>query len=364
MDNKFIFESFESVSEQDWWNKIEKDLKGKALESLNIEIEDGISTAPLYMDKGSYKQNIVTANNDWFVCEAVISVTNEVQTNKEMLSALTGGANALELSITQVEINFEQLFKDIHLDYINLIFSAVPKAQVKTFVEGFLSYCNDKKYQNIKWSLRTDRGFLIKDIPIILDIIQLSRKHQQKPIACLHLDVNPTISYSEQVSAALKFANLWIEQLLDKALPIQDIAHLFSFKLDISSKFFPEIAKLRALNHLWLHLLEAYGLETSAPKVIHAYTVSNTNIENPYWDMIAATTQCLSAAISTVNLITVRPVILSEAQATFSRRIARNIQHLLKNESYIHKVSNPIDGAYYVEQLTQSIASKAWLSIL
>ena len=62
MGNKFIFESFESVSEQDWWNRIEKDLKGKALESLNIEVEEGITTSPLYTNKGAYNQSILTPN--------------------------------------------------------------------------------------------------------------------------------------------------------------------------------------------------------------------------------------------------------------------------------------------------------------
>jgi methylmalonyl-CoA mutase len=44
----------------------------------------------------------------------------------------------------------------------------------------------------------------------------------------------------------------------------------------------------------------------------------------------------------------------------FSERIARNQQLLLKEESYLDQVSDPAAGSYYIESLTDAIASEAW----
>ena len=44
----------------------------------------------------------------------------------------------------------------------------------------------------------------------------------------------------------------------------------------------------------------------------------------------------------------------------FSQRINRNIQIILKEEAFFDKVIDPAAGSYYIENLTDSIASHAW----
>ena len=51
---------------------------------------------------------------------------------------------------------------------------------------------------------------------------------------------------------------------------------------------------------------------------------------------------------------------LVENPTEFSKRIARNVELLLKNESHFDQVVDPAGGSYYVENLTQSIAAEAW----
>ena len=68
----------------------------------------------------------------------------------------------------------------------------------------------------------------------------------------------------------------------------------------------------------------------------------------------------MSAIIGGCNSLSVNPHNTEENNIDFANRIARNIQHLLKEEAFFDKVKNPADGAYYIEQLTEEIASKAW----
>ena len=44
----------------------------------------------------------------------------------------------------------------------------------------------------------------------------------------------------------------------------------------------------------------------------------------------------------------------------FARRIARNTQLVLQEESQLGRVIDPIGGSWYVEKLTAELAARAW----
>ena len=78
--------------------------------------------------------------------------------------------------------------------------------------------------------------------------------------------------------------------------------------------------------------------------------------------MLRATTQAMSASLGGVDGIEVKSYNSAwEEGNEFSHRVARNVQLLLKEESYFDKVIDPAGGSYYIEQLTQELAEKAWL---
>jgi methylmalonyl-CoA mutase len=69
----------------------------------------------------------------------------------------------------------------------------------------------------------------------------------------------------------------------------------------------------------------------------------------------------MSAAIAGVRSLEVTPFDAPfETPTEFSRRIARNVQLLLKHESHFDQVVDPSGGSYYIETLTDSIATEAW----
>jgi methylmalonyl-CoA mutase len=119
-----------------------------------------------------------------------------------------------------------------------------------------------------------------------------------------------------------------------------------------------ELASIRAFKRLWLALLEAYQSSEVYAPYLHATTKSDQN-ENQYWNMITATTQAMTAAIAGVNSLHVKPC-NGTAADDFTRRIARNVQHLLQSESYFNRVIDPAAGAYYIESLTAALVEKSW----
>lgn len=115
---------------------------------------------------------------------------------------------------------------------------------------------------------------------------------------------------------------------------------------------------------LWANIVKGYDpAKNCACKMhIHAETSRwNQTVYDPYVNMLRGTTEAMSATIAGVHSLEVTPFDTSfENPTEFSKRIARNVELLLKNESHFDQVVDPAGGSYYVENLTQSIAAEAW----
>jgi methylmalonyl-CoA mutase len=123
--------------------------------------------------------------------------------------------------------------------------------------------------------------------------------------------------------------------------------------------YFVEIAKLRAVRLLFTQLAWSYGVAdyTTQDVDIHAITTLQTGKDVNY-SLISNTTQAMSGIIGGANTLTVTPHQTENLE--FAERIARNVSNLLREESYFDKVAAPSNGAYFIDQLTDKIAEKAW----
>jgi methylmalonyl-CoA mutase len=81
---------------------------------------------------------------------------------------------------------------------------------------------------------------------------------------------------------------------------------------------------------------------------------------DPNVNMLRATTEAMSAALGGCDALTVMPYDAAfRTPDEFSYRIARNVQFLLKNESGFDKIVDSAAGSYYLEHLTDELASKS-----
>ena len=99
--------------------------------------------------------------------------------------------------------------------------------------------------------------------------------------------------------------------------------------------------------------------------VVSARFRADVYTDDLHTNMIAATTMAMSAVLGGADRLTVLPFDTGREEQSpypqaFSRRIARNVQQLLKLESGLAEVADPAAGSYYIEQLTRQLAEKAW----
>ena len=124
---------------------------------------------------------------------------------------------------------------------------------------------------------------------------------------------------------------------------------------------FSTMAKLRAARRLWARVTQACGLEPAAQRQ-HAVTAgAMMTRRDPWVNMIRTTVACFAAAAGGADAITVAPYDAAiGVPDPLGLRIARNTQLLLREESHLHQVIDPAGGSYYVEWLTDALATTAW----
>ncbi len=167
----------------------------------------------------------------------------------------------------------------------------------------------------------------------------------------------------EELAGALASGACYFNALLERGCSADAVARQIRFTLPIGSDFFMEIAKLRAARQLWARIAREFGASESACAMrVHARTgLYNKTRRDPYVNMLRTTSEALAAVVGGVDSLHVGA--FDETLRTpndFAHRIARNTQIILQEECNLTEVVDPAGGSWYIEELTDQLARKAW----
>ena len=361
-----LFEEFQPVTKAEWLAKVEKDLKGKSISELGFEIS-GIPFSPFQHgeDLVDLPRPLQIANG-WEIGED-IHVKNEFeQANQELLHSLENGVNAPRLILNEniSDENFTVLLNDVNLEIISIHFFAKSKSvEQLRLVTLFLNYISQKKYDVEK--IRADFNFYKNESNSIEIKKQLLEKISAAGADLKIFTVNGEDVFSDDDPAdellkILVKGESYLHQFSSEKYPPKKINQHLQFSVAIGKNYFVQIAKLRTLRLLWVNVLKAYNMKAGMPP-IEAHLATSSQVESENTNMIAATTQAMSAIIGGADRLTILPAdAYSGDTSSFTRRIARNVQHILQTESYFDRVADPAAGSYFVEKLTVGLAEKVW----
>lgn len=350
-----LFESFDAISTEQWYAAIERFLKGKSLEHLNWELEEGVVISPLQRHTDVTPTpsgwESTQGSNQWYLAEAVI-VENQAAiapTNSLLLHALNQGVNTLLIQWLYIPSpqDLDRLFEGVLLELIKVHFEAVHLDTVQ-FLTTLNNWNAAKKVQG-SCALATMTPAELW--PLLAPI--------SAHLSWRWLNFEIASNNSQGLAKVFYQASLWFDFLLEKGYSTAQITAWMRFDYAIEARYFVALARLRAFKRCWVALLEAYKTPTISWPWLHASTVNDTNADE-YRNMLVGTTQAMSAVIAGVDSLWVRPSNGLKEATTFTRRIARNVQHLLQAESYLNRVIDPATGAYYIEHLTTKLTKQAW----
>ena len=167
----------------------------------------------------------------------------------------------------------------------------------------------------------------------------------------------------EELAWTLASAVQTLRAMEARGIPPAQATTRFLLGFAVGSRFLVEIAKLRAARLLWARVTEACGCPEAAGSVFILARTASANLSaiDPHTNILRTTTEALSAVLGGCDGLTVlpydRPLGLPSERA---RRVARNTQLILREESRFDRVIDAAGGAWALESLTSELAEKAW----
>ena len=389
-----LFTEFPPVPTEKWEEVITADLKGADYErKLVWKTGEGFNVRPYYRAEnlegikflGSQAGEFpyvrgTRAHNRWRVHQTV-SVVCPKEANAEALKILNAGVDSLGFCIASeafTAADLDTLLGEICIPAVQLTFCGQKTADVAELVlakiekEGIakedvrIAFCIDPLVKGLstKGDFCSPNGE--KCFARVAELIHKTKEYKHIRVVTVSGQIfgNSGSTIVEELAFVLSAGHDYLVRLTDAGLTIEEAARKLRFSFSVSSNYFMEIAKFRAARMLWANIVKGYNPEKNcACKMqIHAETSKwNQTVYDPYVNMLRGTTEAMSAAIGGVYSLEVTPFDASfENPTEFSKRIARNVELLLKHESHFDQVVDPAGGSYYIENLTQSIAAEAW----
>lgn len=386
-----LFDQFPPVTTEQWREKVEADLKGVPFEKKLVwRTNEGFNVNPMYRREdiedfktidtlpGQYPYIRGTRdNNDWLTRQHIIA-DNVKEANEKALDVLTKGVNSLYFKLSNDQINaaaVEQLLAGIDLNKVEINLGCCPahaKELCAILVDVIKKAGAEKTfrgsidYNPLRRALRHGGEILPGAVDDAKAMIEMAADVDNLRVISVDSVMlsNAGCYIYQELGYALAWGAEWMNLLTDAGVDATEAGCAIKFNMGVTSNYFMELAKFRAARMLWAQIVKQYNpsCDCACKMMVHAETSRfNQTIYDAHVNLLRSQTEAMSAALAGVDSITVVPFDTPyKTPDTFSERIARNQQFLLKEESHLDKVVDPAGGSYYVETLTVSIADQAW----
>lgn len=355
--SKNLFSDFDKISSKQWKQQIQYELKGADYnETLVWESLEGIKVKPFYhYDETEIKYRIKHPAEAFKILQNIF-VHDAQKSNKRALETLNRGAESIHFTIENENIVLEDLMQNLPKDnifyffylpflsndFVNKLnhFAAKNELQIIIQIDPIGQLCHDGNwFENLE-----------------KDFEKLNQVNLETAFSFLNINAKIYQNAGANIVQQLAYTLAHINEYFNR---IENINQSITIEIAIGTNYFFEIAKLRALRLLFKTLAREYNHNFDC-RIIATPSKRNKTLYDYNVNMLRTTTECMSAILGSADFIANLPYdALYHKDNEFGDRISRNQLLILKNESYLDKVKNPTDGAYYIETLTQQLAEKA-----
>lgn len=393
MNDEKLFNEFPPVSTEDWERVIQADLKGADYEKKLIwKTDEGFKVRPYYRAEDLSSLDYLDSlpgqypfvrgrsfdKNDWQIVQEV-NEPDPVKANEIALGVIDRGATTVSFDASAVRSaeNLKKMLNGIDLEKTGIRFRHV--SDYVSLITLFAGHIEETKKEKSKIQGGIDfdpiayllqyRKFYSSRENDMRQLVELIRLTKDMPLFKV-VNINGFLLHNagafivQELAYTLSIANEYFAFALSEGISADLAASKMEATLSVGSNYFMEIAKLRAIRLLWSTMVEQYhpqNIQSAGLFINSVASLWNKTIYDPYVNMLRTTTEGMSAAIGGADSITLQPFdIVYKQEDDFSRRISRNVQIILKEESFFDKVVDPSAGSYYIENLTDSISEHAW----
>ena len=197
--------------------------------------------------------------------------------------------------------------------------------------------------------------------------VALGASREYRKVRALGVDTSAYVESGAtaawELGIALSTALEYLRACEEAGLAPAEAAAQIEFTLAVGSDQFLETSKFRAVRRLWARVLEECGVPTEQR---HSATYARTSGRmitwvDPWVNMLRVTTAAFAAGTGGADGVSVTPFDSEIGQpGDIGRRIARNTQIVLQDESSLGRIADPAAGSWYVESLSDEVARAGW----
>jgi methylmalonyl-CoA mutase len=403
----------------DWQELASKECKGKPIENLTWETPEGIPVKPLYtaadLENIEHLDSLpgiepfvrgpkatMYAGRPWTVRQyAGFSTAEESNAfyRKNLEAGQTGLSVAFDLAthrgydsdhprvegdvgkagvaIDSVE-DMKILFAGIPLDRMSV--SMTMNGAVLPVMAMYIVAAQEQgvSLEQLSGTLQNDilKEFMVRNtyiyppgpsMRIVSDIIAFASNNMPKynsiSISGYHMQ-EAGATCAQELAYTIADGIEYVRAAIASGLEVDAFAPRLSFFFAIGMNFFMEVAKLRAARLLWSTLMmEKFSPKDTRSLMLRTHCQTSgvsLTANDPYNNIIRTTVEAMAATLGGTQSLHTNSFDEALALPTvFSARIARNTQLVLKEETGITRVVDPLAGSYYVESLTHELANEA-----
>jgi methylmalonyl-CoA mutase len=192
--------------------------------------------------------------------------------------------------------------------------------------------------------------------PPLLKVARLFREYTNFRCFGIHVGTLDSVT----LERALRDAIFMLDELTDNTFAAPSVLPKFAFSVTGTNNFFLDVAMIRSLKILFERLTMTYGV-LNVPAFIR-YVVPSTApaAYDPHSSMISGSLSALSAVSASVDAVTVE---IENQNSVMHAHTARSVSLLLKEESKLDKVIDPLAGSYFMENMTNAIVERIWTNL-
>jgi methylmalonyl-CoA mutase len=384
-DDLTLAAEFPPATREDWLKLVRAALKDRPIEKLTARTYDGLTIEPLHARAAS-AQAVAARGGPWQVMSR-IDHPDPAAANADALEELENGANGLVL-VCRGSLNanghgidgsaetLRRVLDGVQLDAgVTIDFNVSP--ETRNTVRHFAALVRSRKIAptsvDMRGSINPIGGMAAAGgfdrpwaelAPYFAELVgELAAEGFRGPFAVADGRVIHSAGGSEaqELAFVLGSAIAYLRALEAGGVALDAARGLIYFRLAADADQFLTIAKFRALRKLWARVETACGLKPK-PAYVSAETAWRMMTRRDPWvNMLRTTIAVFSAGLGGANAIAVLPFTAALGLPDrFARRIARNSQILLLEESNLARVDDPAAGSGGLEDLTEQLCRAAW----
>jgi len=336
-----------------------------------------------YVRGGPPSQALRDVKSGWKVAEAFpaahVAGVAAKEVNSAVLDALGNGASALVIRIGESGVTPDQLedvLDGVYLSMAPVILDAGADYSADCDVLlALVAEVDPDQRSTLSIDLGADpltASLSDRPAPAIADVVAVASRVSGDPgvraitvdgAAFHNLGANATWELAGTIAAGVAYLRVLTEAGLAVGAALRQI----SFRLAADDDQFTTLAKMRAVRQLWARVAEVVGDPVGGAVTVHAETsLPMMTQRDPWVNMLRCTLAAFGAGAGGADTVGVLPFDVAipggfpGTARSFARRIARNTQLLLLEESHVGRVLDPAGGSWFVEELTEQLAQQAW----